>query len=203
MANLAEYSFTAALITIGAAAICYLLHLALRLRVRSARLQTTAGTTTGATMTLGSGSAEHDSEAGRFGNLLGWLGFAFLVVWLVTRWIATGHAPYSNQFEFATAFTLGIMGTFLFFQWRYGVRTLGSVVVPAAALMLLYANTLPDRILPLIPALQSPILTIHVAMAIIAYGTFATAAGAAVLHLINQKGQIAWLPRPELSDEIA
>jgi cytochrome c-type biogenesis protein CcsB len=202
MANIAAYSFMAALITISVAAVCYLLHLVSRLRVRAARLQTTAGTTTNATVTISSAS-EADSEAGRFGGLLVWLGFAFLALWVAFRWAATGHAPYSNQFEFATAFTLGMTGAFLFFQQRYGVRILGSIVVPAAALMLLYANTLPDEIRPLIPALQSWILTIHVAMAIIAYGAFATAAGAATLTLLNQDGRFGWLPRPETSDEIS
>ncbi len=201
--SMAGYSFTAALITIGLAALCYLLHLVSRLRVRAARLQTTAGTTTGATVTVSSAGSQHDSEAGRFGGLLAWLGFAFLLMWLVFRWAATRHAPYSNQYEFATSFTLGMMGAFLFFQARYGVRTLGSVVVPLAALMLLYANTLPDRILPLIPALQSDILTIHVAMAIIAYGTFTVAAAAAVLYLVNRGGRVSWLPAPAVSDEIA
>jgi cytochrome c-type biogenesis protein CcsB len=203
MVNLAEYSFTAAQITISVAAVCYLLHLVSRLRVRSARMQTTTGATTGATVVFSEAAERGDSEAGRFGSLLGWLGLAFLILWVICRWIATGHAPYSNQFEFATAFTLGMTGAFLFFQQRYGVRTLGALVMPAAALMLLYARFLPDTIVPLIPALQSPILTIHVAMAIVAYGTFATAAGAAVLYLINRSGRIAWLPRPEISDEIA
>jgi cytochrome c-type biogenesis protein CcsB len=203
MENLAAYTFTAAQITVGVSAVCYLLHLISRLRVRSARLQTSAGTTTSAGVTVGGAAGAGDSEAGRFGALLAWLSFAFLALWVVFRWAATGHAPYSNQFEFATAFTLGIVGTFLFFQARYQVRTLGAIVMPAAALMLAYANTLPDRILPLIPALQSPILTIHVAMAIIAYGTFATAAAAAALYLVNRHGKIGWLPRPETSDEIA
>jgi cytochrome c-type biogenesis protein CcsB len=202
MASMATYSFTAALITLNVAAICYLLHLVGRLRVRAARLQTASGLTAGATVTVG-GAGAGDSEAGRFGGLLTWLGFAFLVLWLIFRWAATGHAPYSNQYEFATAFTLGMTGAFLIFQQRYRARTLGAVVVPAAALMLLYANTLPDRILPLIPALQSWILTVHVAMAIIAYGTFATAAGAAALYLLNQQGRIDWLPSPATSDEIA
>jgi cytochrome c-type biogenesis protein CcsB len=166
-------------------------------------MQTSAGTTASTTMSVQSVSHGGDSEAGRYGNLLTWLAFGCLLLWLVTRWLAVGHAPYSNQFEFATAFTLGITGVFLFFQQRYRVRTLGAVVTPLAALMLLYANSLPDRIAPLIPALQSPLLTIHVAMAIIAYGTFATAGAAAVLYLLNQRGQYAWLPRPAIADEIA
>ncbi|MCC6629048.1 MAG: c-type cytochrome biogenesis protein CcsB [Chloroflexi bacterium] len=203
MANLATYCFTAALITMSVAAGCYLFHLVSRLRVRATQLQTTAGTTTGATVTVGGATGPADSEAGRFGGLLTWLAFAFLIAWLVFRWSVTGHAPYSNQFEFATAFTLGMTGVFLFFQQRYQVRTLGALVVPAAVLMLVYANSLPDRILPLIPALQSPLLTIHVAMAVIAYGTFATAAAAAALYLLNERGQIAWLPKPAACDEIA
>ena len=202
MEAMVGYTFTAALLTTSVAAICYLLHLAGRVRLRATRLQTTAGTTTSAGVAV-QRTTGSDSEAGRFGNLLAWMAFAFLLLWVAFRWRATGHAPYSNQHEFATAFTLGMIGAFLFFQQRYKVRTLGSVVLPAAALMLLYANTLPDRIVPLIPALQSWVLTIHVAMAIIAYGTFATSAAGAVLYLLNRGNRVSWLPRAEVADELA
>lgn len=202
MASLAGYMHTAALITIGTAAICYLLHLVTRLRLRATHLQTSVGTTTTG-MTVSSAGVDLDSEAARFGNLLAWLGFVFLVAWVVVRWLATGHAPYSNQYEFGTSFALGMVGAFLYFQARYRTRTLGIVVVPLTLGMLAYVTTLPDEIRPLIPALQSWILTVHVAMAIVAYGTFATAAGAAVLYLANREGQITWLPRPEIADEIA
>src|SRR5581483_9374667 len=54
---------------------------------------------------------------------------------------------------------------------------------------------------------QTPILTVHVAMAIVSYGAAATAFGAAALYLVNYSprlpgGRISWLPDPETTDEI-
>ena len=51
--------------------------------------------------------------------------------------------------------------------------------------MLLYASSLPSDIEALVPALQFPaMLTIHVGMAVISYGIFATAFAAGVAYLI-------------------
>ena len=88
--------------------------------------------------------------------------------------MAAGHPPYSNQFEFATSFAWGTAATYLYLEQRYRLRSVGLVAVGIAFALLAYASTLPARIDPLIAALQNPpLLTIHVAMAIISYGAFA------------------------------
>ena len=69
--------------------------------------------------------------------------------------------------------------------------------------MLGYASLLPNRIDPLISALQnSAMLTTHVAMAIVSYGAFASGFGAGLLYLVNRRGNISFLPAPEVLDEI-
>jgi cytochrome c-type biogenesis protein CcsB len=55
----------------------------------------------------------------------------------------------------------------------------------------------------LIPALQNrPLMTVHVSMAILAYATFAVAFAAAVLFLIANRWQVAWLPSADLLDDL-
>ena len=109
-----------------------------------------------------------------------------LTVSLVTRALATGHGPFANQYEFAVAFAWGMIATYAWFEWKYQIRTVALIVLPMAGAMLLYAITVGDTAAPLVPALQnSLLLTVHVAVAVVAYGAFAVASGAAVLYLLQ------------------
>ena len=55
------------------------------------------------------------------------------------------------------------------------------------------------------PALQNaPLLTIHVGMAVVSYGIFATSFAAGVAYLIQgQEDRFAWLPSHKTLDEVA
>lgn len=120
---------------------------------------------------------------------------------LVTRTIVVGHAPMSNQYEFAVSFAWGIIVVYAFFEWKYKVRALSLAVLPVAGALLLYATTVSDEANPLIPALQNHLLlTLHVFAAVIAYGAAAVSFAAAVLYLL--KPRFSGLPRAELLDEI-
>ncbi len=134
-------------------------------------------------------------DVGQYASLAGYLGYAFLTATVITRWIADGHAPYSNQYEFAVAFSWGIMTAFIYVERQFRSRALGAFVVPVPVGLLLYARSLPDQVQPLIPALQNNmLLTVHVAMAVIAYGSFAVACGGAVMYLIQRDDKVRWLP---------
>jgi cytochrome c-type biogenesis protein CcsB len=142
-------------------------------------------------------------RAGGYATFFAYNGAALLTASLGARWIAAGHPPYSNQFEFATSFAWGTAATYLYLERRYRLRSLGLIAVGVAFTMLAYASTLPARIDPLIAALQNrPLLTVHVAMAVISYGAFTCGFAAGLLYLLNRKGRIAFLPPPEILDEI-
>ncbi len=66
---------------------------------------------------------------------------------------------------------------YLYFEHRYHQRVLGLIALPVALLMLLYAATITAGSTdPLVPALQNNLLlSVHVAVAIVAYGTFTVA----------------------------
>ena len=111
--------------------------------------------------------------------------------------------PVLQPVEPATSFAWARRPTYLYLEHRYRLRSLGIVAIGVAFALLAYASALPARIDPLIAALQNrPLLTIHVAMAIISYGAFTCAFAAGVLYLINRHGQYAFLPHPEILDEI-
>src|SRR5204863_967225 len=134
-------------------------------------------------------------DFGQYASLAAYLGYAMLTGAVVTRWIADGHAPYSNQYEFAVAFAWGAMTAYVYIERQFRVRALGAFVTPVPIGLLIYARTLPDQVSPLIPALQNNLLlTVHVAMAVIAYGSFAVACGGAIMYLIQRDDKVRWLP---------
>lgn len=198
------YAFAASSMSIIAAAIAYIIFTVGRVRV----LRATMATSTGQTIT----SSQVQSEAGpvgyaRWGTMLTWFGMFFAGVSVVTRWIAAGHFPLSNMYEYSLVFLFSITLMYLFFERMYRVRQLGAVVLSIGALMALYIWSLDPgmrEINPLIPALQAgPIMAFHVGSFNLAYATFAVSFAAAILFLIAERTHATWLPSPEMLDDIA
>ena len=124
---------------------------------------------------------------------------------LLLRGIVVGRGPWGNMFEFTVAFAFSMIGGYLFLQRRYPIRSIGFIPVGVALGLLLYASSLPSEIEPLVPALQNaPLLTIHVGMAVISYGIFATSFAAGVGYLAQGKNdRFGWLPSHKVLDEVA
>jgi cytochrome c-type biogenesis protein CcsB len=109
---------------------------------------------------------------------------------LVARATITGHGPFSNMYEFATAFSWGILVVGIFFWWRYHMLILTAVGAVIALGLMLFADSLPSQAAPLVPALQqSLLLTTHVASAVVSYGAFTIGFAAAILFLIRSNGK--------------
>jgi ABC-type transport system involved in cytochrome c biogenesis permease subunit len=199
MEKMAWYAFVAAMLSTGLATISYLLYAVSGLR--AARMQT-------AGMAISSGamgfiSGPRTSAIGRYATMLGWLATFALLASMIFRTIATGHGPFANMYEFSMAFAFGILAAYMWFERRYHQRILALVAMPVALAMMLYATTIPSTIEPLVPALQNNLLlTVHVAVAIVAYGSFSVAFAASVLYLIQPEGGRWGLPKPQVLDEI-
>ena len=142
---------------------------------------------------------------GRAAEWLTWAGFGVLLVSMVLRAVVVGRGPWGNMFEFSVAFATAILGGYLVLGRRYPIRSIGFIPVGVALLLLLYAASLGSGIKELVPALQNaPLLTIHVGMAVISYGTFATSFGAGVAYLAQGQGdRFRWLPSHKVLDEVA
>ena len=204
LVKLSFYCFAASSLAIAASSVGYIVYAVGRVRVRRATLATSAGTTVTASQAEFAPGA---LAAGRFGTLLAWFGLVFIGLAVLFRTIAAERLPTANMYEFSLTFLFAISIMYLVFERMYGVRQLGAIVMPIALGMALYIWSLPAglrEVDPLIPALQSrPILTLHVSAAIFAYATFAVSFAAAVLFLIANGRQIAWLPSAEMLDDIA
>ncbi len=132
-------------------------------------------------------------------------GFVALGASMLLRAYVVGRGPWGNMFEFSVAFAFSMLGGYLFLQRRYAIRSIGFIPTGVALAILLYASSLPSEIAPLVPALQNaPLLTIHVGMAVISYGIFATSFAAGVAYLAQgQNDRFAWLPSHKVLDEVA
>ncbi|MES2210794.1 MAG: cytochrome c biogenesis protein CcsA [Chloroflexota bacterium] len=133
------------------------------------------------------------------------LAFTSMAGSLLLRAIVVGRGPYGNMFEFTVAFAASILGGYLVLSRRYPIRSIGFVPTGVALGLALYASSLPSQIVPLVPALQNaPLLTIHVGMAMLSYGIFATSFGAGIGYLIQgREDRFSWLPSHRVLDEVA
>ena len=149
--------------------------------------------------------ARAGSPVSRGATVLGLLAVTLLGLSLATRAIAVGRGPWGNMFEFTVAFGFTILAGYLLLERRYPIRSIGFIPFGVALALLLYASNLPSEVKPLVPALQNaPLLTIHVGMATIAYGIFATSFAAGVGYLVQGQGdRFAWLPSHKVLDEVA
>jgi cytochrome c-type biogenesis protein CcsB len=199
MGKMAEYAFVAGALSTFLALIGYALYAVSG--VRAARLAAAGAPMS--TGRVGFVTGPRTASLGHYATLLGWLGFALLGASLIFRTIATGHGPFSNMYEFSIAFAFGVLGAYYWFERKYHQRVLGLMALPVALGLLAYAATVPAEIEPLVPALQNNLLlTVHVATAIVAYGTFTVAFATALLFLIQPETGRWGLPKPTILDEI-
>lgn len=149
--------------------------------------------------------AASPSPLSRTATALTLLAVAALGASLVLRGIVVGRGPWGNMFEFTVAFSFSMLAGYAVLARRYAVGTIGFIPTAVALALLLYASSLPSDIEPLVPALQNaPLLTIHVGMAVLSYGIFATSFAAGVAYLIQgQTDRFAWLPSHKALDEVA
>ncbi|MFF2456453.1 MULTISPECIES: c-type cytochrome biogenesis protein CcsB [Peribacillus] len=112
-------------------------------------------------------------------------GFVAQIGYFITRWIAAGHAPVSNLFEFTTFFGMMLVGAFILIYFLYKTPALGLFALPIALLIIAYASMFPTEISPLIPALQSDWLHIHVTTAAAGQSILAISFVTAIIYLIK------------------
>ena len=124
-------------------------------------------------------------------------GFVLLVVALIARTLATGHAPWSNLHEFSLSFAAAVLGTHLLLARSYPMSGLAPFTALVAAALVGLALGFDDAIDPLVPALQQPLLlTIHVGSAVLAYAVAAIAFVAAAAEIGQRRGgdRMGFLP---------
>jgi cytochrome c-type biogenesis protein CcsB len=142
-------------------------------------------------------------------------GLLFHSVGLILRWMEThqtgyGYVPLSNMYESLIFFSWTIVLIYLILETKYQQKVIGVFVTPFAFLAIALTSIIPGvnaNITPLVPALQSNWLTIHVTTCFFGYASFAVSFGISFLYLIREKkdakgSEPTWLPSPSVLDEI-
>ena len=120
-----------------------------------------------------------------------------LAVALVARGIVAGRVPWSNLHEFSLAFAVALLGTYALLSRREPIAALAPLTALLAAGLVGLALSFDDRVDPLVPALQQPLLlAVHVGSAVLAYALagLAFVAAAAEIGQRAAADRIAALP---------
>jgi len=106
---------------------------------------------------------------------------------LVTRGLATDRLPWGNMYEFATATVLVAVVAYVVLALRSpGLRHIGVfVLAPVVLALVLIGLFLYAEAGPLVAALRSYWLAIHVTTAILGFGIFFVSGIASVLYLVR------------------
>ncbi len=135
----------------------------------------------------------------RLGSRIAWAAVTMALIGTMVRWYEShqlgpdiGHIPVSNLYEVFVLFCWLTALFYLYYEARYATRSLGAfvmLVVSAAVGFLLWYTLVREahEIQPLVPALQSWWMKLHVPANFIGYGTFALAAMVAFAYLIKQQ----------------
>jgi len=134
----------------------------------------------------------------RIGSGMAWVAVTLALIGTLVRWYESyliapdvGHIPVSNLYEVFVLFCWMTAIFYLYYEQQYATRALGGfvmLVVSAAVGFLLWYTVVREAhaIQPLVPALQSWWMKLHVPANFIGYGTFALAAMVAFAWLIQQ-----------------
>lgn len=117
------------------------------------------------------------------------IGLIAQVIYFITRWIASGHAPLSNLFEFMTFLGMSIVLAFIIIYFIYRLNILGLFALPIALIIIAYASMFPREISPLLPSLQSPWLPIHVSTVSLSQGILGVSFVTGLIYLIKSINQ--------------
>ncbi len=128
---------------------------------------------------------EHTRRWSRMAFFLSTAGLAGHLLFFFSRWYIAGHIPTSNMFEFMTFLGMMIMAAFSVVYLIYRTPILGAFAMPVGIVILAYAAVFPREVQPLIPALKSYWLYIHVTTAATGEAFFAVGFAAGLMYLLR------------------
>ena len=152
------------------------------------------------------------------GNVFAWVSALAGFTGLLVRWHESyllrpdaGHIPVSNLYEVFILFLVITALMYLYYEGKFAIQKLGGFVFSFMAVVVGFVlwysvSREAHTIQPLIPALQSWWMKIHVPANFIGYGAFCISAMLAIAELVSlnaeEKGRKTWLPPSALVDEV-
>src|SRR5512135_1227769 len=123
----------------------------------------------------------------RFASLATWAGLAMNTGAVAHRWYAAGHPPFASIYEMLLSFVWTLVVLTLIAEKKFDVKVIGTVTMPVAIVGVVLMQLLPSDVHPLVPALQSTWLHVHVTLAMLAYAACALSFALAMMFLIQDQ----------------
>ena len=118
---------------------------------------------------------------------------SLIVVILAWRWIENGYFPLSNLYESLLFFTWGLTFISLILEFTISLPLVGAVITPLSLFVVGFATlSLPDgmqKAAPLVPALKSNWLMMHVSIMMLSYSTLIIGSLLSILFLVLTRGK--------------
>ncbi len=115
------------------------------------------------------------------------LGFAANTLAAGHRWYLAGRPPFSNLYEMLLSFVWTVALLTILAERFYKVKIIGSVTMPLTVVSVILMQLMPSEVKPLVPALQSTWLHIHVSLAMLSYAACAVSFALSMMFLIQDK----------------
>jgi len=133
----------------------------------------------------------------KIGNKIGFYSVAssnmFITIILAWRWFESGYFPLSNLYESLLFFTWGITFISLVLEFLTSLSLIGAIATPLSMFIVGFATlSLPDgmqKAAPLVPALKSNWLMMHVSIMMFSYSTLIIGSLLSIVFLILTKGR--------------
>ena len=123
----------------------------------------------------------------KFASIATWLGLAACTGAVAHRWYEAGHPPFASVYEMLLSFVWTLAALTLIAEKKYDVKVIGTVTMPVAIVGVVLMQLLRTEVHPLVPALQSTWLHVHVTLAMLAYAACALSFALAMMFLIQDK----------------
>src|SRR5215472_5526651 len=113
---------------------------------------------------------------------IGWLANTLAVA---HRWYLSGRPPFASIYEMLLSFVWTVALLTLVAEKKFDVKIIGSITMPLAVVCVILMQLLPSEVRPLVPALQSTWLHVHVTLAMLSYAACAVSFALGMMFLIK------------------
>jgi len=123
----------------------------------------------------------------RLATLFTIVGFGIHTLAIFSRFYEAGHPPLSSLSESLSAFAWITVLIYLFLEFRYKNKVIGSFVLPVVLFALIVATALPRRIGELGPTLKSTWVYTHASLILLGNAAFALASCSGLMYLLQER----------------
>ena len=118
-----------------------------------------------------------------------YIGLAVNTATVALRMALIHGLPLNNGFEFGLSFVFAIMVAYVIVERKFDLGAVGMFILPVAMVISIWLVSVDLTIQPVMPALRSYWLAVHVSAAVIAYGAFAVSFAVSVAFLLKERAQ--------------